>query len=163
MWYRIGKGDLLIREQWHRQLGTPAGYGVARFRYPAPERLAMQFSRLFAVLTTALLCTCVPAEREVATSNTTALATAAQAQDARALSFVEERCSGCHALRPGVEPPNSQAPSFVAVANDMGFSQDTLHEFFRDGHDTPDAMSIMLTREEAEMASAYIMSLRTPR
>lgn len=123
----------------------------------------MQISRLFVVLTTALLCACVPAEREVATSNTAALATAPQTQDARTLSFVEERCSGCHALRPGVEPPNSQAPSFVAVANDMGFNQDLLHEFFRDGHDTPDAMSIMLTREEAEMASAYIMSLRSPR
>jgi hypothetical protein len=51
----------------------------------------------------------------------------------------------------------------VAVANDMGFNQDLLREFFRDGHDTPDAMSIMLTREEAEMASAYIVSLRSPR
>ncbi len=123
----------------------------------------MQFSRLLFVLTTALLCACVPAERDVATSNSAARAPALQTQDARALSFVEERCSGCHALRPGVEPPNSQAPSFVAVANDMGFTQDTLREFFRDGHDTPDAMSIMLTREEAEMASAYIMSLRSPR
>lgn len=123
----------------------------------------MQFSRLLFALTTTLLCACVPAERDVTTSNSAARAPALQTQDARALSFVEERCSGCHALRPGVEPPNSQAPSFVAVANDMGFTQDTLREFFRDGHDTPDAMSIMLTREEAEMASAYIMSLRSPR
>ena len=128
-----------------------------------PERLAMQFSRAFVVLTTALLCACVPAEREFAAPNTAALTTTEQTQDALALSFVEEQCSGCHALRPGVEPPNPQAPSFVAVANNMGFNQDTLREFFRDGHDTPDAMSIMLTREEAELASAYIMSLRSPR
>lgn len=127
------------------------------------ERLAMQFSRPFVVLTTALLCACVPAEREPASSNAAALATSAHTLDARALSFVEDNCSGCHALRPGVEPPNPQAPSFVAVANNMGFNQDTLREFFRDGHDTPDAMSIMLTREEADMASAYIMSLRSPR
>lgn len=123
----------------------------------------MQFSRAFIVVTTALLCACVPAEREFAAPNTAVLATTAQTQDALALSFVEEQCSGCHALRPGVEQPNPQAPSFVAVANDMGFDQDTLREFFRDGHDTPDAMSIMLTREEAELASAYIMSLRSLR
>ena len=123
----------------------------------------MQFSRAFVVLTTALLCACVPAEREFAAPNTAALTTTEQTQDALALSFVEEQCSGCHALRPGVEPPDPQAPSFVAVANNMGFNQDTLREFFRDGHDTPDAMSIMLTREEAELASAYIMSLRSPR
>lgn len=123
----------------------------------------MQFSRPFVVLTTALLCACVPAEREAATPNAAVVATAAPTQDTLVPSFVEEQCSGCHALRPGVEPPNPQAPSFVAIANDMGFTQDTLREFFRDGHDTPDAMSIMLTREEAELASAYIMSLRTPR
>jgi mono/diheme cytochrome c family protein len=123
----------------------------------------MQFSQAFVVLTTALLCACVPAEKEFSVPNTAALTTTEQTQDALALSFVEEQCSGCHALRPGVEPPNPQAPSFVAVANNMGFNQDTLREFFRDGHDTPDAMSIMLTREEAELASAYIMSLRSPR
>jgi cytochrome c553 len=64
-------------------------------------------------------------------------------------------------VRPGVEPPNPQAPSFVAVANDLGFKEDTLREFFRDGHDTPAAMSIRLGQEEAEMAAAYIMSLRS--
>lgn len=51
----------------------------------------------------------------------------------------------------------------MAVANDMGFNQDTLREFFLDGHDTPDAMMIRLEEDEAELASAYIMSLRTSR
>lgn len=124
----------------------------------------MRFHRPFVILITALLCACVPAAKDISTSNSTVpLATAAETPEARGLAFVEAQCSGCHALRPGVEPPNPQAPSFVAVANDMGFNEDTLREFFRDGHDSPDAMSIYLTREESEMAAAYIMSLRSPR
>lgn len=124
----------------------------------------MPFSRRVVALTTVLLCACVPAGTKRSTSNSSVvLATAAQAQDARALAYVEAECSGCHALRPGVEPPNPQAPSFVAVANDMGFNEERLREFFRDGHDDPMAMSIHLTEDEAEMAAAYIMSLRSPR
>jgi mono/diheme cytochrome c family protein len=129
-----------------------------------PERFAMLLARSFVALTTVLLCACVPTGEELPTSNSTvAVATAGQTQIARGLSFVEAECSGCHAVRPGFEPPNPQAPSFVAVANDMGFNQDTLHEFFRDGHDTPAAMSILLDEEETEIAVAYIMSLRSPR
>ncbi len=119
----------------------------------------MRLFRPFFIFTATFLCACVPVGSEL--SNSTAPATVGQTQDARGLSFVQEQCSGCHALHPGVVSPNSQAPSFVSVANDMGFTQDTLREFFRDGHDTPEAMSIMLTREEAEMASAYIMFLRS--
>lgn len=124
----------------------------------------MQFSRSFVALATVLLCACGPAGKELPTSNSTVtLATATQTQVARGLSFVEAQCSGCHAVRPGVEPPNPQAPSFVAVANEMGFNQDTLREFFRDGHDTPAAMSIQLEEDDADMAAAYIMSLRSSR
>jgi len=123
----------------------------------------MAFYRPSVALGTALLCACMPAVREPSASNSTVvLATAEQAQVARRLSFVEAQCSGCHALRPGVTPPNPQAPSFVAVANDMGFNQETLREFFRDGHDTPAAMSLKLDEDDAEMATTYIMSLRSP-
>jgi len=124
----------------------------------------MPLSRLFVALTTVLLCACGHTGKELPTSNSTvSLSTVEQTQVARGLSFVETQCSGCHAVRPGVEPPNPQAPSFVAVANDMGFNPDTLRTFFRDGHDTPAAMSIQLDEDEAELAAAYIMSLRTPR
>ena len=124
----------------------------------------MPISRPFIVLTTVLLCACGhPAKELAASSPTVDVAAVGQTQAARGLSFVEAQCSGCHAVRPGIEPPNPQAPSFVAVANDMGFNQDTLREFFRDGHDTPTAMSIRLGEDEAEMAAAYIMSLRSPR
>lgn len=124
----------------------------------------MIFYRPAIALTTALLCACVPAVKEPAAAPATAaLSTDAQAKVARGFSFAEAQCSGCHALRPGVQPPNPQAPSFVAVANDMGFNQESLREFFRDGHDTPAAMSIKLDADDAEIATAYIMSLRTPR
>lgn len=122
----------------------------------------MRLSRPLVALSTALLCACGQSGAEVPASNAT-VAPAAQTPVARGLSFVEAQCSGCHAVRPGVEPPNPQAPSFVAVANDMGFTQETLREFMRDRHDTPAAMSIYLAEDEAEIAAAYIMSLRSPR
>ncbi len=125
----------------------------------------MTHFRSFVALATALLCGCGPAAKELSTTpnSTTAPATVEQTQVARGLSFVEAQCSDCHAVRPGIEPPNPQAPSFVAVANEMGFDQKNLREFFRDGHDTPAQMSIKLEEEEAEIAAAYIMSLRSPR
>lgn len=124
----------------------------------------MPLSRSFVALTTALLCACGHAVNEPPGANSdAALATVAQTQVARGLSFVEAECSSCHAVRPGAEPPNPQAPSFVAVANDMEFNQETLREFFLDGHDDPFAMSLLLEEDEAEIATAYIMSLRSPR
>jgi len=123
----------------------------------------MSYSRSFAALSTALLCACGHTVNEAPTANSdAALATAGQTQIARGFSFVEAQCSGCHAVRPGIEPPNPQAPGFVAVANDMGFNHKTLREFFLDGHDVPYAMTILLEEDEAEITTAYIMSLRSP-
>ena len=122
----------------------------------------MPFPRSFVAFVTVLLCACEHAGEEIPNSSSTAaFGTLGQNQVSRGLSFVEAQCSGCHAVRPGVAPPNPQAPSFVAVANDMGFNQEALREFFRDGHDTPAAMSIVLEEDEAEIAAAYIMSLRS--
>lgn len=123
----------------------------------------MPLLRPFAALTAALLCACGHAGQELSTPNS-ALAGAAAGQTPveRGLSFVDANCSGCHAVRPGIEPPNPQAPSFVTVANDFGFTEDTLRQFLRDGHDTPAAMSIRLAEDEAEMTAAYIISLRSP-
>jgi mono/diheme cytochrome c family protein len=125
----------------------------------------MTYFRPFVALATALLCGCGPAGKELSTTSNSPVATAnvEQTQVARGLSFVEAQCSDCHAVRPGTEPPNPQAPSFVAVANEMGFDEESLREFFSDGHDTPAQMSIKLDEEEADMAAAYIMSLRSHR
>ncbi|WP_341711942.1 hypothetical protein [Erythrobacter sp.] len=79
---------------------------------------------------------------------------------ADAIAFVEEQCSGCHAVRPGTESPNPRAPSFEFVANDMGFTPVTLREFFSDGHDVAGQMRIQLPEEKAVLVRDYIMSLR---
>ena len=122
----------------------------------------MPNSRLFAALTVLALGACGhdPAAKPLSAAQSAA---PAPAEAARGLAFVEAQCSGCHAVKPGEVPPNPQAPSFVAVANEMGFDRTTLRDFFRDGHETPDAMSIRLGEDEAEMVSAYILSLRKPR
>lgn len=121
----------------------------------------MQLFRPIVLLIPALLCGCMNGTTTPARSASNKAAK--QTQDERGLAFVEAQCSGCHAVRPGVQPPNPQAPSFVDVANDMGFTEGTLFEFFRDRHDTPAAMSIVLDEDDAKLAAAYIMSLRTPR
>lgn len=124
----------------------------------------MPFSRSFVALATVLLCGCGANGEGLSTSNSAAATSAAtQEQIAKGLAFVDAQCSGCHAVRAGDEPANSQAPSFVMVANDLQFNQDTLREFFRDRHDTPDTMSIYLNEDDAEIATAYIMSLRSSR
>lgn len=122
----------------------------------------MPFPRLNVVVATALLCACSSTGKSSGDlDRKTAAPSAAQAQIERGFAFVSAQCSGCHALTHGTEPSNPQAPSFVAVANDMGFTEFTLREFFRDGHDTPAAMTIELEEEDAEIATAYIMSLRS--
>lgn len=129
-----------------------------------PRMSAMPFSRSFVALATVLLCGCSSNGKDLSTSNSTAVTLpATQAQIAKGLAFVDQQCSGCHAVRPGYEPANSQAPSFLMVANNMQFNQASLREFFRDRHDSPDSMSIYLNEDDAEIAAAYIMSLRSAR
>lgn len=124
----------------------------------------MAIPRSFAVFAAALLGACGHgAIDSPGARSEVALASAEQAQVALGRAFVEAQCTGCHAVGPGTEPPNPQAPSFVAVANDMGFTPQTLREFFSDGHDDPFAMTILLEEDEAEIATAYIMSLRSLR
>lgn len=119
----------------------------------------MSLARPFALLILTLLVGCASTGQHPASGP----AGAEQAKIARGLAYATEQCGGCHALQPGTEPPNPQAPSFVAVANDLGFDPATLREFFLDRHDTPAQMTIELEEEQAEIVAAYIMSLRTPR
>lgn len=122
----------------------------------------MPLFRPIVLLIPALLCGCINSAPHPPSPVSKTLAVATQTQDERGLAIVEAQCSGCHAVRSGVQPPNPQAPSFVAVANDMGFTEGTLREFFRDRHDTPTAMSIVLDEDDAKSVGAYIMSLRKP-
>jgi mono/diheme cytochrome c family protein len=76
-------------------------------------------------------------------------------------AYAEANCSGCHAIGAG-EPPNPQAPSFAAVANEMNFTAASLREFFVDGHELPGMMTVRLDDEDADAMTAYILSLRGP-
>lgn len=123
----------------------------------------MAISRPFPVLAAALLSACAYAADEPSAAGLAAPSLSAeQSQIERGQAFVEAECSGCHAVLPGTTPPNPQATTFEAVANDMGFTPETLREFFLDGHDVPYAMTILLEEDEADIATAYIMSLRRP-
>lgn len=39
-----------------------------------------------------------------------------------------------------------------------GFDEDTLREFFTDGHDLPFAMTIMLEEDEADIAVSHVIA-----
>jgi len=81
-------------------------------------------------------------------------------QQAEALAFAQEQCSGCHAIKPGTDSPNPRAPAFETVANDLGFNPVTLYEFFRDGHDDAGQMRIQLPEDKAILMRDYILSLK---
>ena len=124
----------------------------------------MTFFRPLALSAITLLWACAGTEQErPAAGSAAALASPEKTPAERGLAFAQAQCSGCHAVQPGTEPPNPQAPSFEAVANELGFSQTSLREFFVDKHDTPDQMLIELDDDAAEIVTAYIMSLRKPR
>lgn len=117
----------------------------------------MTWFRLISLSCATMLAGCVqPAPQAVAPATS-------DPQIARGLAFAEAQCSGCHALKRGEVSPNPQAPGFAAVAEEMGFTKASLREFFLDRHDFPGMMSIVLEEEEADMVTAYIMSLRERR
>lgn len=117
----------------------------------------MSLARLMPSWCTIILAGCVQPLPQTPTSPV------ADPQVGRGFAFAEAQCSGCHALKRGEASPNPQAPGFAAVANEMAFTTVTLREFFLDGHDFPGMMSIQLEEEEADMVTAYIMSLRERR
>lgn len=74
--------------------------------------------------------------------------------------MAEALCSGCHAIEPGEISPNPQAPSFVAIANTSGLTQDTLSKWMRDSYNFPDKMDFEVPDEDVDDLAAYIITLR---
>jgi mono/diheme cytochrome c family protein len=86
-------------------------------------------------------------------------ATPAQAAQ-RAPAFVEAACGGCHAVEPPFLSPNPESPSFAAIANREGLTEDTLGAWLLDAHNYPEQMDFTLTREQAEQIADYMVTLR---
>ncbi|WP_252259479.1 hypothetical protein [Erythrobacter aurantius] len=108
--------------------------------------LALTF---FALLATAACDTMPAPEPQVAAS--------ARAQPS---AFIEAACGGCHAVEPPFLSPNPQAPSFEAIANRKGVTDETLGDWLADAHNYPEVMDFDLEPHHIEEVAAYMVTLR---
>lgn len=75
-------------------------------------------------------------------------------------AFVEAACGGCHAVEPPFLSPNPAAPSFEAIANREGLTEDTLGTWLADAHNYPEVMDFDLEPEHVEQIAEYMVTLR---
>lgn len=75
-------------------------------------------------------------------------------------TFVEAACGGCHAVEPPFLSPNPEAPSFEAIANREGLSEETLGRWLADAHNYPEVMDFDLEPEQAQDIADYMITLR---
>lgn len=80
--------------------------------------------------------------------------------EAPAPAFVEAACGGCHAVEPPFVSPNPAVPSFEAIANREGLTEETLSDWLADAHNYPEDMDFVLTREQIDEIAAYMVTLR---
>ena len=86
--------------------------------------------------------------------------TAQQAAAPKPPAFVEAACGGCHAIEPPFLSPNPESPSFAAIANREGLTEETLASWLFDAHNYPEQMDFDLSREQAQQIADYMITLR---
>ncbi|MDT8280296.1 MAG: hypothetical protein RQ806_07095 [Erythrobacter sp.] len=80
--------------------------------------------------------------------------------DTRAPAFVEAACGGCHAVEPPFLSPNPASPSFAAIANRRGLSEQSLADWLAEAHNYPEDMDFTLTRPQIDQIARYMVTLR---
>ncbi|MBD2843146.1 hypothetical protein [Erythrobacter rubeus] len=75
-------------------------------------------------------------------------------------AFVEAACGGCHAVEPPFLSPNPASPTFEAIANNPGVTDETLASWLTDAHNYPEEMDFDLEPEQIEMIAEYLVTLR---
>lgn len=68
-------------------------------------------------------------------------------------------CQSCHAIEPRGEGFFDEAPSFQSIADRKGTTALSLKVFWRTSHQN--MPNLVISPEQAEMLSAYILSLRS--
>jgi mono/diheme cytochrome c family protein len=72
--------------------------------------------------------------------------------------LAQEWCQTCHAVEPGMASFFDQAPSFQAIADRSGTTALSLKVFWRTSHQN--MPNLVISPEQADVLSAYILSLR---
>ncbi|MBV7265527.1 hypothetical protein [Erythrobacter ani] len=75
-------------------------------------------------------------------------------------AFVEAACGGCHAVEPPFLSPNPASPTFEAIANNPGVTDETLASWLANAHNYPEVMDFDLEPEQIEQVAEYLVTLR---
>jgi len=78
------------------------------------------------------------------------------------LAFAQARCAGCHNVIDGQASPNPNAPSFEAIANTRGLTDNTLKAWLRDSHNYPGQMDFEIDAKRIDELAAYMLTLKSP-
>lgn len=123
------------------------------------QRYSLTFARLAAIAASAaMLAGCQTYSHKSATSSAGSDATRIAAADPPAL--VEAACGGCHAVAPPFLSPNPSAPSFEAIANREGVTDDTLGDWLANAHNYPEVMDFDLEPDQIDQIAVYMVTLR---
>jgi mono/diheme cytochrome c family protein len=77
----------------------------------------------------------------------------------RGIAYAQANCAGCHAiLYEDANSPNTDSPSFKAVADTPGMTRTALSVFLQSPHAT--MPNLIVTGEDADDLIAYILSLK---
>lgn len=101
-------------------------------------------------------CQSVPSDAPVAPAPTaTSAASPGQA-------FAETTCGGCHAVGRSGHSSVSTAPTFMAIVNQEGLTEQTLTTWLRGAHNYPSEMDLYLNDAQVDQLVAYMLTLRDP-
>ena len=80
---------------------------------------------------------------------------------ARGLSYAKKLCAGCHGVEAKDQSsPNSEAPTFKAVANSTGMSRTALTLWMQKPHLHHSMPEVVVPVDNREDVIAYILSLK---
>lgn len=71
-------------------------------------------------------------------------------------------CGGCHAVGRTGQSSISNAPTFMAIVNQEGLTEETLTTWLRGAHNYPSEMNFYLNDEQVRQLVAYMLTLRDP-
>jgi cytochrome c553 len=74
--------------------------------------------------------------------------------------MAEALCSGCHAINLGEISPNPESPTFMLIARTPNLDEQSLRDWLRDIHNSPEKMSFEIAEDDVDNLAAYIITLR---
>ena len=74
--------------------------------------------------------------------------------------FVAAACGDCHGMVAAFQSPDPDAPSFPAIANREGVTEETLTTWLVNAHNYPETMDFELRDGEVEQVVDYMLTLQ---